>query len=85
MQKMATIYSPIYTIADTLTDNSFYQQTIQTISWQLLNSQLSGCQDITTKNQIVWQFLAIHDFTENQAIFTTFTHICQHKLIPPTS
>lgn len=32
MQKMATIYSPIYTIAYTLTDNSFYQQTIQTIS-----------------------------------------------------
>ena len=29
-------------------------------------------------------FSAILDFTENQAIFTTFTHICQHKLIPPT-
>ena len=31
-------------------------QTIQTICWQLPGSQLSVYQNITTKNQMVWQF-----------------------------
>ena len=39
-------------------DNSFYQQTIQTIGWQLDESQLSVCQNITAKNQMVWQFFS---------------------------
>ena len=34
----------------------FHQQTIQTIGWQLIDGQLSVCQDITVKNQMVWQF-----------------------------
>ena len=43
------------------------------------------CLDITAKKPDgLTVFSAILDFTENQAIFTTFTHICQHKLIPPT-
>ena len=37
-------------------DNSSHQQTIQTIGWQSRDSQLSGCQNITTKYQMVWQF-----------------------------
>ena len=37
---------------------SFHQQTIQTIGWQLPDSQLSVCQNITAKNQMVWQFLS---------------------------
>ena len=65
-------------------DNSSHQKTIQTIGWQSRDSQLSVCQNITTKNQMVWQFFAILGFTENQATFTTFTHIYQHRSIPPT-
>ena len=64
--------------------NSSHLQTIQTIGWQSRDSQLSVCQNITTKNQMVWQFFAILGFTENQATFTTFTHIYQHRSIPPT-
>ena len=37
---------------------SSHQQTIQTIGWQLDDSQLSVCQNITAKNQMVWQFLS---------------------------
>ena len=32
-------------------DNSFHQQTIQTIDWQSPGSQLSDCQDITAKTR----------------------------------
>lgn len=38
-------------------DKSFRQPTIQTIAWQSDNSQLSACQSVTAKNQMVWQFL----------------------------
>ena len=37
-------------------DNSFHQQTIQTIGWQSPDSQLSVCQNVTMKNQTIWQF-----------------------------
>ena len=36
----------------------FHQQTIQTIGWQSPDSQLSICQNITTKNQTIWQFFS---------------------------
>ena len=39
-------------------DNSSHQQTIQTIGWQSRDSQLSVCQNITTKNQMIWQFFS---------------------------
>ena len=32
------------------------RQTIQTIGWQSKDGHLSGCQNITTKNQTIWQF-----------------------------
>ena len=37
-------------------DNSFHPQTIQTIGWQSSDSQLSVCQNVTMKNQTIWQF-----------------------------
>ena len=43
-------------------DNSFHQQTIQTIGWQSSGSQLPVCKSITAKNQMVWQFLPILGF-----------------------
>ena len=63
---------------------SFHQQTIQTIGWQLSDSQRSDCQYITTKNQTIWQFFRNSWFFWESAIWTTFSHIDQLKLIPPT-
>ena len=43
----------------------WHKQTIQTIGWQLDNSQLAGCQNITTKNQTIWQFFSFLQFFIN--------------------
>ena len=63
---------------------SFHLQTIQTIGWQLPSSQLFDCQNITTKNQTIWQFFRNSRFYWESAIWTIYTHIDQLKLIPPT-
>ena len=60
-------------------DNSFHQQTIQTIAWQSSGSQLSVCQYVATKNQMIWQFFWNSRFYWKSAILATFTHIDQHK------
>ena len=68
-----------------LSDNSFHQQNhpdnwLTIVRWSI--ACLSGYYGKKPDGLTV--FSAILDFAENQAIFTTFTHICQHKLIPPT-
>ena len=56
---------------------SFHQQTIQTIGWQLPGSQRSDCQNITIKNQTIWQFFRNSRFYWESAIWETFAHIDQ--------
>ena len=56
---------------------SFHLQTIQTIGWQLPGSQRSDCQNITIKNQTIWQFFRNSRFYWESAIWETFAHIDQ--------
>ena len=63
-------------------DNSFHQQTIQTIAWQSKDSQLPVGQNIATKNQTIWQFSKNSWFYKESALWATFfNHIDQHQII----